>query len=76
MGVIMSQVPYATYPLRMRLDEPSIEEFVDFWEATILQLHNELRPGSCRRMMTEVSEMIQTLHGFFQALTPDDVHEV
>ena len=26
--------------------------------------------------MTEVSEMIQTLHGFFQELTPDDMHEV
>ena len=75
-GVVISEVPYATYSLQARLNEPCVEEFVDFWVARIGQLHDELRPGSCRGVMGQVSEMLETLYGFFQALSPDAMHEL
>ena len=73
--VVMSEIHNATYSLQARLDEPSVDEFIDFWVAHIGQLHNELRPGSCRRMVKDVSAMLEALYCFFQGLDQHTMHE-
>ena len=60
-----------TFELDRRLEADAFVSFVDRWCEIFGHLHDNLRPGACSRLLTDVGKLITKVHGFFGNVVQD-----
>ena len=68
--VIFTQSDTMQYGLEAMLAEDCVGQSEQLWEQ-FGQLHDGFRPGSCRKMLTDVSDILEKLDALVQALGTD-----